>query len=61
MFTRRDYVFDKKCSHNEYYAQFVTDSVKQLVLSKWSVKTLKSAYAEDEHFNNLPLTAYPMG
>lgn len=57
MFTRKDYM-SKVCTFDEYYAQFVTESVKRLVLSKWSAKQLKAAYAEDEHLNNLPLAQW---
>ena len=32
MFTRKDYL-DDKCSHREYYGQFVTNSHKALVKS----------------------------
>jgi hypothetical protein len=58
MFTRHDYVFDKKCSHDEYYAQFVTESVKRLVLSNWSASAIKKSFTVDKNFNNLPLAQW---
>ncbi len=58
MFTRHDYVVDKKCSHDEYYAQFVTESVKRLVLSKWSASEIKKSFAVDKNLNNLPLAQW---
>lgn len=58
IFTRCDYVFNNKCSHDQYYSQFVTESVKQLVLSRWSKNTLKKAYAENQHFNSIPLVKW---
>jgi hypothetical protein len=57
-FTRRDYVYDNKCSHDEYYAQFVTESVKRLVLSKWSATKIKESFAVDHNLNNLPLAQW---
>ena len=55
MFTRKDYVFDKKCTHREYYAQFVTDKTKEAVLDCWGEKLFKS---KDEHLNDLPLDTW---
>ena len=58
MFTRRDYVYENKCTHDEYYAQFVTESVKQLVLTKWSANEIKKSFAVDKNLNNLPLAQW---
>lgn len=53
MFTRKDYVHDRKCSHREYYAQFVNDNTKQYVSRVIGVdKILNST---DEHFNDIAL------
>ena len=50
--TRKDYM-DGTCSHQEYYAQFVTPAIKERVLD---IITLKSLLASrDEHFNDIQL------
>ncbi len=54
IFSRKDYM-SKKCSFNEYYAQFVTDSMKQIILNKFSKEQLTEKYNADEHLNNIPL------
>ena len=53
-FTEADYR-QKKCSSHEYYSQFVTNWVKDYVLSCWSKATLEKAYAKDKNFNTLSL------
>jgi len=53
-YTREDYL-NKKCSHEEYYQQFVTDQSIYLVLSMFDNETIKEAYLIDKHLNNLPL------
>lgn len=50
MYTRQDYM-DKKCTHRQYYAQFVDDRVKQRVLAIFSKEQLTKAFQEDKHFN----------
>jgi hypothetical protein len=54
LFTRKDYL-NNKCTHRQYYAQFVNKSVKSTVLNYYSIKRLKEAFEEDNHFNSLPL------
>ena len=55
MFTRKDYL-DGKCTHSEYYSQYVENTdAKGLVLSFWDEKTLSEAYEKDEHFNSLSI------
>ena len=50
MFTRQDYM-SNKCSHREYYAQFVTPYIKAVVLKRFP----RIAESTDEHFNDTPL------
>lgn len=52
MKTRQQYL-DGKCTHSEYYGQFVTKGLKEDV-KRWigEDKILKS---ENEHFNDIPL------
>lgn len=54
MFTRQDYM-NNKCTHSEYYSQFVNDYTKRIVLSRWNKTVLKNAYDKDQHFNSLSL------
>src|SRR5438045_2384312 len=50
MYTRQDYL-DKKCTHRQYYAQFVDDRVKERVLSVFSKEQLIASFQQDKHFN----------
>ncbi len=50
-FTRKEYL-NRNCTHREYYSQFVTDGIKQIVKMDLGDKIIKS---EDEHFNDIPL------
>lgn len=52
MFTRQDYLQDK-CTHRQYYAQFVNDNVKQMVKDRIGIDKIKCS--KDEHFNDIPL------
>ena len=56
MFTRKDYL-DGKCTHSEYYSQYVenTNAAKDLVLTFWDEKTLFEAYKKDKYLNSLPI------
>jgi hypothetical protein len=54
-FTRQDYLADK-CTHSEYYGQFVTGEIKQRVMSYIGIENIKKAINEgDEHLNTIPL------
>ena len=55
MFARKDYL-DDKCSHDEYYRQFVTEGVMWAVRSVISVDRLKAS--RDEHMNDIPLNVW---
>jgi len=55
MITRKQYL-DKENTHREYYSQFVTQGVKNRVLQRFDMETLKAG--KDEHFNNTPLQAW---
>ncbi len=52
MFTRDDYM-QKKCSHREFYAQFVTTSLRDLVRSRIGEVAIKASI--DDHLNDIPL------
>ena len=55
MFTHKDYALDGKCTHQQYYAQFVTGEIKMIVVLNFGLDTLKEAYQEDRTFNTIPL------
>lgn len=59
IFTREDYL-NKRCTHRQYYSQFVTDSIKQTVLRAFSIDKLVSSYKEDDHLNSIPLQSWDM-
>lgn len=52
MKTRKEYM-DNLCTHNEYYGQFVTESIKEIL--KHRIGEDKITNSEDEHFNDIPL------
>ena len=52
MYTRNDYL-DGKCTHREYYAQFVTEEVRQRVTQR--IGKSRIVASEDEHFNDISL------
>lgn len=53
MFTRKDYL-DGKCTHGEYYSQYVTPEIEKLV-STLGPDKIKAAAKVDEYMNNIPL------
>lgn len=55
MFSRKDYL-GNKCSHREYYGQFVDEFTKVRVLNHINLERLKSS--EDEHLNDIPLQTW---
>lgn len=50
MYTRQDYL-NHKCTHSEYFAQFVNDMQKRIILERWTAKELARAWENDEAFN----------
>lgn len=52
MYTRKDYL-NKECTHDEYYRQFVSDGVIDMVGSVIGVDRIKAS--NDPHFNDIPL------
>ena len=60
MFTHKDYVIDGKCTHQQYYAQFVTGEIKMMVVLNFGLDTLKQAYQEDRTFNTIPLRRWDL-
>lgn len=54
MLTRQDYL-NGKCTHSEYYAQFVTEGTKKMLISRFGIKKIKEAFTENEHFNSIRL------
>lgn len=57
MFTRADYIAGK-CTHRQYYAQFVSDATKETVIRTFTIARLSAS--KDEHFNDIPLHKWDM-
>jgi predicted ester cyclase len=55
MKTRQDYM-DKKASHADYYRQFVTPGIIEMVKSSIGIDAI--AKSKDEHFNDIPLAKW---
>jgi hypothetical protein len=54
MFTRADYM-SNLVTHNDYYGQFVTQDIKNLIEQTFTKERLIKALDSDEHLNNIPL------
>ena len=57
MITRQQYLKNTKL-HNEYYGQFVTHSIKQIVVERFGIERLVTAYKEDPDLNNISLQSW---
>jgi len=55
MKTREQYL-DGKCTHREYYAQFVSERTKSSVLSAIGLDSLLAS--TDKHLNDIPLKTW---
>jgi len=55
MITRKEYMENSSEMHHKYYGQFVTESVKRLVLSEFSITELETSFTEDKWMNTLKL------
>ncbi len=53
-FSRADYLA-RKCTHREYYSQFVSNSLVSQMASRFGKEHLKECFLTDEHLNNIPL------
>jgi hypothetical protein len=57
-FSRADYL-NSKCTHREYYSQFVTNRERSMVKQFIGIDRIKAALAEgDEHLNTIPLAQW---
>ena len=54
MYTRTQYL-NSDCTHGEYYGQFVTSEIINLVKSRFGIERLENCFSKDEHLNNIPL------
>ncbi len=52
MYTRKQYM-DGVCTHEQYYAQFVNNDTKTLVIENIGLKAIQES--KDEHMNDIPL------
>ena len=58
MFTRRDYCPDNKCTHEQYFTQFVTPKIKAAVRNYFGVARLLAS--TDPHLNDIALSEWDM-
>lgn len=56
-FTRAQYL-NKECSHEQYYNQFVNDTIKQTVLNMFTKEKIREEYNKDSNLNTLPLSKW---
>ena len=54
-FTRKQYI-DGECTHDQYYDQFVTQDLKNIVLR--SIPEKQIIWSKDESFNDIPLRSW---
>lgn len=60
MYTRQDYL-NGKCTHQEYYRQFVDDRVLSLadtIISRYGITKAQTGYKTDKHLNFIPLRVW---
>lgn len=55
MITRSEYLENSKELHEEYYGQFVTDGIINIVIRRFGIEELKLVYGADKNFNQIPL------
>lgn len=53
--SREDYM-SKRCTHRQYYAQFVTPTILWTVRHRFTEAEIRAS--KDPHFNNLPLAKW---
>lgn len=58
-YSRLDYIAGL-CSHEVYYAQFVSPALVMAVAGRFGLANLKVAYAADPHLNTIPLGRWDM-
>jgi hypothetical protein len=52
MFTRLQFE-NNECSRQDYFAQFITPSIRKFVKENYSKEHLRQCYDEDQYLNNL--------
>lgn len=50
--TRKDRL-ENRCTHREYYAQFVTEDIRRMVVDRFGMDRLQRS--TDPHLNDIPL------
>lgn len=53
MITRQQYMENSNELFHDYYAQFVTERIKEAVLRRFTKEQLEEYHAKDEHFNGV--------
>lgn len=57
MKTRQNYL-NGECSHRDYYAQFVTSGIKEIVRQRIGIKVIKESIKKDENLNVISLAVW---
>lgn len=57
LFTRQQRL-NNECTHEEYYSQFVNDTIKARVLQYISENKIKKAFESDKCLNSIPLSVW---
>lgn len=58
LITRKQYLADSANLHQAYYAQFLTDATRAVVVQRFGKEALLAS--KDPHFNDIPLAAWDM-
>ena len=53
-FSRADYLA-KKCTHQQYYSQFVNDTIQSRVKGAFGIDAIKDAMLINENLNTIPI------
>lgn len=53
-YSRADYL-NNKCTHEQYYGQYIGVGMQNLIVRRLGRDRLEKAFAEDENLNTIPL------
>lgn len=56
-YKREDYL-NGKCTHSQYYDQYVTEYIKNIVRIKFTIRKLIEASQQEKELNSIPLAKW---
>jgi hypothetical protein len=56
-YTRQQY-FTNECTHEQYYGQFITPYIMQVVKEQIGLQNIKNALTAGDNLNSIPLTRW---